>query len=153
MQQNTYTVAAKISGVTTAKTLIQLKAGSTRKIEVLRAWITNASVTADDTAEALLLRYTTAATVTSATPVKHNTVAQAAGAVGGTSATGTNAGAEGTGSIENIVYEAFSVLAGWVWLPTPEERIIVPVSGFFALKSNLTIASTDLVAGITFREF
>lgn len=152
MQQNTYTVLFE-GTVTTAKTLIQLKAGASRKVELLRAWISQSSVTADDTGEALLLRYTSAGTVTSATPIKHNPDGQAAQAVGGTAATGTNATAEGSTSIENIILEGFSVLAGWVWLPTPEERIIVPPAGFLALKSNFDITSANIIAGMTFREF
>lgn len=147
--QGVYTVLFE-GTVTTAKTLIQLKA--VNSLELLRAWITQSSVTADDTGEALLLRYDTAATVTSATPVKHNPLSQAAKAVGGTAATGTNATVEGSTNIENIVLEGFSVLAGWSWLPTPEERILVPAGGFLGLKSNLDITSANIIAGMTFRE-
>lgn len=147
--QGVYTVLFEGS-VTTAKTLIQIKA--VNPLEVLRAWITQSSVTADDTGEALLLRYDTAGTVTSATPVKHNPLSQAAKAVGGTAATGTNATVEGSTNIESIVHEGFSVLAGWSWLPTPEERILVPAGGFIGLKSNLDISAANIIAGITFRE-
>jgi hypothetical protein len=146
-----YTVKIKISAVTTAKTLIQIKAGTASALEILRAWLTQSNVTVDDNAEALILRKTAAATVTSATPVLHDPSDQAAKAVGGTTATGTNASTEGTDGDE-LIHEGFSILAGWTWLPTPEERIIVPQAGFIALKSAIDVTSADIVCGITFRE-
>lgn len=146
-----YTVHASVATVTTAKTLIQIKAGSASAVEILRAWITNGSVTADDNVEGVIVRKTAAATVTSFTPILHDPSDQAAKAVGGTSATGHSASVEGTDG-DIVIREGFSVLAGWIWLPTPEERVVVPQAGIVAVKSNITIASATLIAGVTFRE-
>lgn len=151
MSRGVYSVTASIATVTAAKTLIQLKAGPNTAIELLRAWITNGSVTTDDNVEGQILRKTAAATVTSFTPLKFNPLDGAADSVGGTTATGTNASAEGTDG-DILAREGFSILAGWVWLPTPEERIVVPSAGFLALKSAITITSATLICGMIFRE-
>ena len=146
-----YSVHASIATITTAVTLLQIKAGSASALEILRAWITNGTASADDIFEAQILRKTAAATVTSFTPLLFDPSDQAAKAVGGTAATGHTATDEGTdGNI--LVREAASILAGWTWLPTPEERIVVPQGGFIALKSGITITSATLVCGMIFRE-
>jgi len=145
-----YTVA--FSGViTTAKTLIQIKAGASSALELLRASITNTTVDASDSGSAEILRKTAAATVTSFTPLLYDPSDQAAKAVGGTTATGHTATAEGTDG-DILVDEGFNVLNGWLWLPTPEERITVPQGGIIALKSGTTITSATLKALMVFRE-
>jgi len=146
-----YSVQASIATVTTAKTLIQIKAGTASALEILRAWITNGTVTTDDNVEGIIVRKSAAATVTSFTPLLFDPSDQAAKAVGGTAATGHTATVEGTDT-DVLVREAFSVLAGWTWLPTPEERMVVPQGGIIALKSNIAITSATLVCGMIFRE-
>ncbi len=146
-----YTVHASIATVTTAVTLIQIKAGAANGLEILRVWATNTSVTADDRAEFQILRKTAAATVTSFTPIQHNESHAAAAAVGGTTATGHTATDEGTDG-DIIIREGTTVLAPWYWHPTPYEQIIVPAGGIIALKSAIAITSATLVCGVTFVE-
>lgn len=146
-----YTVHASIASVTTAVTLIQIKAGSANSLEILRAWCGNATTTTDDRAEFQLLRKTAAATVTSFTPIEHNQSGPAAAAVGGTTSTGHTATDEGTDG-DIIIRESTTVLAPWVWHPTPLEQIIVPASGIIALKLAIAITAADLVCGVTFVE-
>ncbi len=142
--------SVRFSGtITTAKTLIQIKAASA--LEILRMSITQTSTETSDTAEAQILRKTVAATVTSFTPLLWATNDQAAKAVGGTAATGHTASAEGTDG-DILVAEGFNVLAGWTWLPTPEERMSLESGEFIALKSAITIASSTLIGLIVFRE-
>jgi hypothetical protein len=151
MSRGVYSVHASIAAVTTAKTLLQIKAGASTPLEILRAWCTNGDVTADDQMEIQLIRKSAAATVTSFTPILFDPSDQAAKAVGGTSATGYNASAEGTDG--DIVWrEAASVLAGWIYLPTPDERAMVAPGGIIAMKSNITVASMTMICGIIFRE-
>lgn len=136
------------AATTSAVTLLELQAPSTGPIEILRATITQSSVTADDNAEALILRYDTGITGTANTEIKHNANSPTAGATAKHTAT-----VEGSVNIENIILEGFSVLAGWTWLPTPEERIWVPPSKFIGLKSNVAITSANLIATLTWREY
>ena len=137
--------------ITTAKTLLQIKAGATTPLEILRASITNATVDASDSGVAQILRKSAAATVTSQTAKLFDGSSTAADAVGGTAATGDTASAEGTDG-DVLIEEGFNVLNGFLWLPTPEERIIVPAAGFIALKSDVTITSATLRAVMVFRE-
>ena len=149
MTRGVYKISQKIT-VTTAKTLLQIKAG-VGGLEILRASVTNASVEVSDTAHIQLLRKTVAATVTSLTPKLTSPNDQAAKAVGGTAATGHTATAEGTDG-DIMDEEGNNVLSGYRYLPIPEERFEVDVGGFIALKSVITIAGTDLVAVMVFRE-
>jgi len=148
---NVYSVTVNVSGVTIAKTLIQLVAGATTAIEILRASVTNTSVEASDTGEIILVRKTAAATVTSATPLLLVGIQAAADAIGGAALTGTNASGEGTDG-DILIREGFNVLSGMLYLPIPEERIIIPGAGIIGLKSNITLASVDLAAIIIFKE-
>jgi hypothetical protein len=56
------------------------------------------------------------------------------------------------GTATLMLEESFNVQAGWYYTPTPEERIVVPPSGFIAIsipQTDLTNA-IDLCARITF---
>ena len=146
-----YSVVGSTATLTTAKTLIQIKAGAATSLEILRAWISQTTSETSDTSEAQVLRKSATATVTSFTPLLFEVSDQAAKAVGGTSATGINASGEGTDG-DILIREGFNVLAGWTWLPTPEERIFVEPAGFIGLKFNVNISSATLVYGMIFRE-
>jgi hypothetical protein len=59
--------------------------------------------------------------------------------------------AEGTdGVIEQD--DTFNVLAGYLYLPVPEERIWVPPSGIIALKFPATPDNLPYSFGFTYRE-
>lgn len=150
MYRGVYVVRAQIATVTAAKTLIQIKAGATTNLDLLRASF-SIEGTAVDEAVAQIVRKTAAATVTSATPLLYNQDGPAADAVGGTAATGTNASAEGTdGNI--LVEESFNNLSPFLWVPTVEERIRVQAAGFIALKHALAITSATVRAYLVFGE-
>jgi hypothetical protein len=71
--------------------------------------------------------------------------AQAAGTAG------IDASAEGAGTVSTIVADSFSCLNGWLWVPTPEERILLlPGSDCFIVKivgtpNTLTGWSADVI--------
>lgn len=141
--------------ISTAISALQLKAGTNGPIEILRVWATQASSTTSAQCSAALVRKTAAATVTAAsagtTLTKQNPVNPTADASLGTSASGITASAEGTdGEIAHV--EGFNVLSGFNWLPTPEERIIVPQGGIIALKFLDAPVSAKWYCGIHFRE-
>ena len=145
-----YKISQKIT-VTTAITLLQIKAGATNPLEILRASVTNGSVEVSDTMHIKLLRKSAAATVTSLTPLLLNPQYPVAKAVGGTAATGHTATVEGTDT-DIMDEEGNNVLNGYRYLPVPEERIIVPAAGFIALRSEIALASVDLVCVMVFGE-
>lgn len=133
MYSGAYAVYINGLSVSTAKTLVQIKAGSLRAVCLVRGWLAQSTSTSSGQLRIQLNRKTTAATVTSFTPIKLAPGAGAADAVGGTSATGTNATSEGTDG-EILLPDVCNVLTGWLWVPTPEDRIIVPAGGIVALK-------------------
>jgi len=94
-------------------------------------------------------------TSTTPSPIVLGTVASAI--VGSTtnaaSSAGTNASANGAGTLTVLGAEAFNNLNGWLWVPTPEERIIVGIDQTFLLQLQGTpSALTGWYADLTFRE-
>lgn len=149
--KDTYVVNHSGITVSTAITIIQIKAGAAKGLEIMRAHVTQSTVTASTMARIQLLRKTLAATVTSFTPLKLDPDAVAAAAVGGTAATGITATVEGTdGDILHTA--AFNMVSGWLYSPIPEERIIVPAGGIIALKFPAAPTSATWDAQIKFRE-
>jgi hypothetical protein len=136
--------------VTVGITLIQVVAGATVPLQIVRGVIGQTSSTTSTQQPVQINRKSGAATVTSFTPLKNGpTTDPAASAVGGTAATGTNASAEGTDS--NIIrQDVFNYLNGWLFLPTPKEYIFVDAASIIGLKlpvapgSSVTITA-DLV--------
>jgi|SRR5712691_329802 len=148
-----YSVNMNAVAVTAAITLVQIKAGASSLVKIVRAWCSQSNITTSGMQRIQIVRKSAAATVTSFTPLLINCSDDvAAKAVGGTSSTGTNASAEGTDT--DVDYpDAFNLLNGWLWIPTPEERIIVPPAGFIALKLPAApAASTTISAGFWFGE-
>ena len=147
-----YKVALSAVAVSTAITIIQIKAGATVPLQIIRATISQSSSTTSAQQRAQINRKSAAATVTSATPEKLGpTTDPAASAVGGTSATGTNASAEGTDT-GLLVEDAFNVLNGWVFLPTPKEYPFVDAASIVGLKFPAAPSSTTFEAMMIFEE-
>ena len=137
--------------VSTAITILQIKAGAATSLEIVRAWVTQESSTVSAQTAIQLNRKSAAATVTSLTPLIVEPNTGAAAAVGGTAATGRTATAEGTDT-DVIVREGFNVLNGWLYLPVPEERIVVTGGGILGLKFPIAPANITYDYGIIFRE-
>ena len=132
-------------------TLIQVKPGIS-SIVLLRAKVTQSSVTTSAMQDVAVGTSTGAATVTSATPHPHDLDGAAAKAVGGTSATGVNASAEGSGPTD-IKRDSFNLLTGWEYIAVPEERIEVAGGGSTFLYLRLqTTQSATYNAELTFGE-
>lgn len=149
----TYTYTKLFTSHTTAITLIQIKAPANNPIEILRASLTQRNITDDDSFDVGLVEKTSAATVTAAVAadfVNHTLGGVDSGVQVGTAASGHTASSEGTDAI--LPRYGVSVLAGWEWLPTPEERIIVGGGLIVGLKLHSTITSADIIANITFRQ-
>lgn len=96
-------------------------------------------------------------TVTAATPAPHflgGPASGIAGGIAGAAATaGVDASVEGAGAVTNTVTDAFNNLNGWLWVPTPEERFIVPADTAVIVKLVGTPATlTGWYADLTFLE-
>ena len=96
-------------------------------------------------------------TYTSTTPAPMVVGGPASGISGSTSGAaagaGTDASAEGAGTVTTMLSEGFNNLNGYLWVPTPEERIIIPPDIAFIVKLRGTPTTlTGWEAILTFRE-
>lgn len=150
-----YALANNGVTISSAITAIQLKAGANGVIELLRASVTQGTSTTSTQFAAAVIRKSAAATVTIAvtnTNVKKmNPASPTADASLGTAATGFTASAEGTDT-DLSIQRGINILNGWEWLPTPEERMIVPIAGFCAVKFLTAPPSATWYAELIFRE-
>ena len=132
--------------ISTAITLIQVNAPATAALEIIRVWV-GQTLSETSTQESIqILRTTTAGTGTSFTPI----LLRPGDAAAGATAT-TNHSGEGSAG-DSLLREGFNILNGWLYLPVPEERIIVAPSGRIALKFPVAPASATWQAGIIWRE-
>jgi antitoxin (DNA-binding transcriptional repressor) of toxin-antitoxin stability system len=141
--------------VASAISVLQLKPGTNGPAEILRASMSQSGNTTSAQVAVALQRKSAAATVTIAVAgvnvAKLNPIAPTADASLGTSATGFTASAEGTPT-DYPVKRGFNVLNGFEWLPTPEERVLVPQSGFLGLTFVTAPPSSVFYAELQFRE-
>lgn len=151
MYTGIYSIVMNAVSVSGAITLLQLKPVTVGAI-LLRAWCSQSGSTTSAQQRIQICRKSAAATVTSFTPLVLGGSEQAAKSVGSTTGTGTNASGEGTDT--DVIYaDAFNVLNGWLWVPTPEERITVPAGGIIGLKFPAAPGSAlTIEAGMIFAE-
>ena len=149
-----YTLRHKAT-VSTAITLLQIKAGTTRAVEVLAAKLTQRASTTSVQEAIQIVRKTVAATVTTAVAgthlFKHNPSAPTSDLSLGTTATGVIGTGEGTDG-DVIVEEGFNVLNGWRWPHQAGETIVIPIGGILAMKFVDAPASQSWRMSLVFRE-
>lgn len=127
-------------------------------ITILRAWCSqNATETSEQLGIQLALQASAFGTYTSTTPTPHFVGGPASGITGSTTAAaasaGTDASANAGGTKTPIIYDGFNNLNGWLWVPTPEERIVVPTDTAIVLAMVGTATTlTNWNAGITYIE-
>lgn len=127
-------------------------------IRILRAWCSqNATEVSEQLGIQLAIQASAFGTYTATTPVNHFAggppSAIAGGTTGGEATAGTDASANAAGTKTPIIYDGFNNLNGWLWVPTPEERIIVPTDTAIVLAMVGTATTlTNWNAGITFEE-
>lgn len=127
-------------------------------IEVLRVWVNQIGTETSDQLGVIIGEKVTAfGTYTSTTPAPHRLGGAASGIAGGTAGAaataGTDASAEGAGAVTTTIEEGFNNLNGYLWVPTPEERIIVGTDKAVIVKIVGTPTTlTGWTAGITFAE-
>ena len=142
-----------ISSVTTAKTLLYITVPSDAVIEILSARITAQDEDTSEQIMAELNRISSLGTPT-ATTITAKPTEEGSAAFGGTCKSNVTA-SEPTYDDESnaIASGGANKLAGWEYVPLPEERPIISPSDNVGLRLIDAIAnSVDLTAEIVFRE-
>lgn len=108
-------------------------------LEVVRCTVSQQGTSTSQQLGVILARKVTAfGTYTSTTPTPHSIGGPASGIAGGTAGAaataGTDASAEGAGGVTAIHTEGFNNLSGYIWVPTPEERIWIGPDQAFIIK-------------------
>ena len=148
-----YTLKDTISGVTTAKTLLYITLPATCVVEILSARITAQD---EDTAEQIMAELNRIATLGTPTATTKTPKPKEEGDVASACTCKSNVTAsEPTYDDESdaMCSGGANKLAGWEYVPLPEERDIVKPSDSFGLRLiDALSVSTDLTAEITYRE-
>ena len=129
-------------------------------IGILRCWIgQSATATSAQQRVALYTQVTAFPTVVSTTPAKLKradpNVSVIVGGTGGQGTAGINASAEGAGTKTTIFEDAFNILNGWLYVPTPAEMIVVPAGSASGFGMWLPVApgnTANWSFGVTFAE-
>jgi hypothetical protein len=149
-----YTLIRAAVTTSTAITVNQVLVPAAAAAEFTRAWCNQSTVTTTNQTRIQLNRNSSACTVTSATAAPFQNGMQASKAVGGTSATGITATAEGT-TAATVWSEGFNVVNGILYLPVPEARwlLVGSAAGFAGLKFPSAPASADYTTGVEWLEY
>lgn len=161
MARGVYTIPMENVTVITGATTVFVNPGVDATIEILRCWLSQAAnATSAQELVRLNTQVTAFPTLTSVSPIRTVLLDAVSTIVGGTAGaagtSGVDASAEGAGAKVNIIEEGFNVLNGYLWVPQPDETIIMSASlasGFgigFDTGSPTTL--TNWNSGIVFRE-
>ena len=154
MSNQTIIASADLVNIHTDSTLAT--AGS--NIEILRAWVSQgATETSEQLGVQICLQASTFGTFSGVVPTPHFLGGKISGIVSGTTGAeglaGVDASINGAGTKTAIIVDGFNNLNGWLWVPTPEERIIVPADTSITLAMIGTATTlTNWFAGMTYRE-
>ncbi len=162
MASRIYTVSGAnltIAGTTTLA-FINPPAAPNVSLDILRIWVSQTGSTTSAMQRIQLVTQVTAfPTLTAATPAAHNRADSVSAILGGTAGAagtaGVNASAEGAGAKTVIFSDGFNVLNGWLWVPTPEEQIVLPPGYAQGLGVYFPAAPASLTAwnvGLSYRE-
>lgn len=129
-------------------------------LEIIRAWIgQSANATSAQQRAQLETQVSPFPTLVSKTPAKLKRAEAVSTIVGGTAGAagtaGVNASAEGAGAKTAIFDDAFNVLNGYLWVPTPDEKIIMPAGSLSGIGLFFPVAPTTLSGwtwGLSFAE-
>lgn len=157
----TYTVnMANATLANQAVTLAFVNPGTTCSLEFLRAYASQSS--SNNTAQQrvqLNTQVTAFPTLVSATPAKNwllDPVSQIVGGAAGAAGTaGVNASAEGAGTKTLIYPDAFSIVNGWLWVPTPPETFTLNAGAASGMGLHFPAAPGSLGnwnGGMVYRE-
>lgn len=149
-----YTAHGENLSLGTGSVLIALQTAATVAaaafVRPLRVEVTQSGSTTSAQARLLFSTRDTAGTLTttSVTPVNTDLAGPISGLVGNTSVIGAvgrigiNSSADSGGAYTNHWAAAFNVLNGYMYLPVPEERIVVPASTVWCVRFAAAPATT-----------
>lgn len=130
-------------------------------IEIYRAWV-GQSANATSAQQRIEHTKQVAAfptTAVSATPAPLKTADAVSGIAGATTIAagkcGVNVGTEGAGTKTSMFSDAFNVLNGYLWVPTPAEVLVFPAGSLSAYDLQFPTAPTSLTLwsfGVNFAE-
>lgn len=146
-----YTASVKISGLAAAKTLLYITVPANKVVELHNAFVTNCN---NETSEQIEVKWSLVnalgtPTGTTLTPAKHEQGDQAAGST----VVGNVTASEPTYvSNTDHGYQGVPSLSGYVYTPTPEERIVLAGGATWGLRLISTPTSFDAIVSVTFRE-
>jgi len=157
----TYTVAgANLTLANQAVSLVFVNVGTTTSLEFLRMWASQSS--SNNTAQQRVQINTQVSafpTLTSQTPAKNWLLDPASqitgGSAGAAGTAGVNASAEGAGAKTILYPDAFSIVNGWLWVPTPPETYTLNAGAASGMGLHFPAAPGSLGnwnAGMVFRE-
>jgi hypothetical protein len=133
--------------ISTAITIVEITAPSTAVLVIHRAWCEQSGSTTSAMNRIQILRKSATITGTASPP----SILALDGSASASSTAKWKATAEGTdGNV--LIEDSYNVLNGWLYLPVPEERIIVPPSGIIALKFPAAPANSSYSYGMVFEE-
>ena len=155
----TFTVSGDNITIAGGPTLVFINPDTDVGIEILRAWIAQDSTeTAEQQRVNLVTQVAAFPTLTTKTPAPHllgETSLIVGGTAGAAGTCGIDATAEGAGSKTIILADSFHNQNGWLYIPTPEERMILRAaasSGFGLVLATTPTTLTGWSFGVTFRE-
>lgn len=159
---NEFAVGGENITVAGATTLVFINPAASPNVnlEIMRCWIgQSANATSAQQRVQLETQVTAFPTLTSATPAKLKRVSAVSVITGNTTGaagtSGINASAEGAGGKTAIFGDAFNVLSGWLWVPTPREAIVMPAgsaSGFGLFFPAAPATLTGWTFGVNYAE-
>jgi len=143
-----------------ACTLAFINPGASRSLAFLRAWAGQAvNATSAQQRIQLNTQVTAFPTLTTFTPLPTTLSDPASVITGGTAGAagtaGINATAEGAGGKTVIYPDAFNVLNGWLWIPTPKDVIVLNASAAQGFGLHVPVAVSPAGAwswGVTFEQ-
>lgn len=161
--QDTYTVTMSSQTIIADSEMITIRAATAyaSRGSVLQILRLSCGQTSTTTSAQLAVRWGLKAsafgTFTSTTPAPTALGSVASAIAGSTSnaaaSSGTDSSANGAGTLTVLGYEAFNNLNGFLWVPTPEERIWVgPDLTFVFQLQGTPSALTGWSASLTFAE-
>ena len=159
----TYSIVMDNATVVANATFIFLRAATAVTsrgsiLEILRASATQyGTSTSQQLGMEIAQKVSAYGTYVTATPTNYVVGGPASGISGGTTGAagtcGVNASAEGAGATTMIYEDGFNNLNGFLWVPTPEERIILPPDAALTLKlSGTPTTLTNWHAVLVYRE-
>lgn len=151
---------AGITLANAAVTLAFLNPAAGTAVEILRAWVAqSANATSAQQRVQLNTQVTAFPTLTSKTPAKLKTGDPVSSITGGTAGaagtSGINASAEGAGAKTVGIADAFNVLNGWLWVPTPRETYMIQAAAAAGFGLHFPVAAatlTNWAFGVNFAE-